>query len=125
MSARKQVEVDVEYRLSGIGVGVLHDAEPPLVHPTLPGNGGGSPEDAPNEGIIPWAKVKGIHDVLAGNEQNMVQRNRVYVFDSNEVVVLVDLPCGDGPVDDLTEDAVVHPVFLSCRFGFDSRGRPP
>lgn len=125
MASRQEMKVDMEYRLAGIGIAVLHDAEAALVNAALPGNGGSSPENAANQRIIRGGQVKGIHDVLSRDEEEVMRRHGVDILDSDEIIVLIDFLRGDRAIDDFTEDATVHPSFLSRRFVSGSRDRTP
>jgi hypothetical protein len=81
--------VDMEDRLTGIGVGIDDDAETCSVHSPLTGEVGGNALDVTDKSVILRSQLKDIGDMLTGDQQQMMGGYRIDILDDDQSAILV------------------------------------
>src|SRR6188768_2079937 len=104
----QQMQVDVEYRLPGVAVGVEHGAESTLGVAMLGSDGGGTPEHRAYQRVVSGREVVDRRDVLRRHDQHVQWRLWIDVAKGDERVVPVNHLRGDRAGDYAAEQAVAH-----------------
>ena len=100
--------MQVEDRLSGIGVAVEHGSISPGGVSVLFGNCRRASHHLSNQRIVVWRQVVHARDVPSRNDEDMRRCLRRNVFESHDVVVLIDDGGGNLSRDKFAEKAVAH-----------------
>lgn len=107
-TAREQVQVDVEDRLTGGTVGVEHGPIAFIGVSVLFRDGCGHTLHRAHQRIVVRTQIVQRGDMTARNDQDVQGRLRVDIPDRNDLVILMDEASRDLSCDDLAEEAIVH-----------------
>jgi hypothetical protein len=102
------MKMNMENRLAGAGIVVDNNPEALGRHPPFTGNPGGNPVNMPDQPVIFRLKVKGIVDMLPGNDKKMNRRHRRNILDYNDLVILKNLFRWNFTLDYSAKQAIFH-----------------
>src|ERR1041385_404196 len=108
MPAAEKMEMDVKYRLAGVGPAVDHDTVAVFRNAFLLSEAVGDGVDRADGIVIFLLKIPKPRDVLHGHEENVSGRLRPYVAKRDDPVVAINDVALDFPLDNPAEKAVGH-----------------
>jgi hypothetical protein len=88
--SRKQVKMDMKYRLSGIGIGVRHDPETAFVVAPLPGKFRGNSVEMADQEVVFRLQLKCICNMFSRNQQKMKRCNGIEILYGYQFIILID-----------------------------------
>ncbi len=83
--------MEMENRLPGPGIVVVYYPEAIRIHPFPARDVRGDPEDMTNNQGVFLLEIKGIYNMLSGNNQQMQRGNRRDILYNHKALILIDL----------------------------------